>query len=89
MFTQYLIREFQPILVFVFGLIILIFVGYTNWHSTAKSTFTNFILDRVYKHDQRNLIMAEGLFSTLTAYLLAIGLISIIISLVYLTNGAF
>jgi hypothetical protein len=76
----------QPLIILVFGLAILSFVGYMNWYGDIKMKSVRWITKTIFKGKFRSDISADNLFMNLTAIVLVFGLMWVALGLGYLFN---
>jgi hypothetical protein len=80
---NYITFYIQPLIGLFIGLMILAFVSYTNWHGTVKVDTVRWIGKYIFRNQFRSEKSADGLFMTITSFLLAIGGILIVIALLF------
>ena len=80
---SYIATYIAPISILLLGIIILTLVGYINWYGKNKVRVVKWIARKIYRGCLGSETLADGMFMTLTSFLLAIGGILILYSLLF------
>lgn len=83
--TSLATTHLMPTLGVLIGILILVLVGYINWFKDTKSRAVSWLNKNIFRDKSGNQTMGEGLFMTITSYLVAIGGVILIISLFFLS----
>lgn len=70
---HWLSTDWPPVVTLLIGSAVLVFVGYINWHHGTKANGIRWIAQHIYRNTLRSEVLADNMFMTATAYLLAIG----------------
>ena len=76
-----------PLLNFLLGVFLLVVVGFTNWYGDIKVRSVQWIGKKICLPVFGTEDGADGVFMTITGFLLAIGGVWVIYSLLFLTRG--
>lgn len=85
-FIEYFVYNFQPLSGLILGVLILIFVCFINWYGDLKHRSSKFIEAKLFQNDPRSEMSANGVFMTLTSFLVMIGGILIVVAMLFLNN---
>ena len=83
---SYLITYWQPLLLLIIGVCVLLFVGYINWHDHTKSDVVSWVAKIMFRNNLKSEMSAQNAFMVITSILLAMALIWIGIASLYLTH---
>lgn len=83
--ATYLTTYWQPLLIFIVGLVVLLLVGYINWYKNIKPNTVRWIAKNIFRNGLRSDLLANNMFMVISSILLAFGLIWIGVAVLYLT----
>jgi hypothetical protein len=76
-----------PLVGIIIGLTTLSFIGYMNWYGEIKAKCINWLAEKFFRNNPNKKVDADSIFMTITSYLLAIGGLCILISILFLSNS--
>jgi hypothetical protein len=82
---NYITTYIEPLLGLFIGICILCLVGYINWRRKTKENTIQWIAKHLFDSGFRSQTSADGLFMTITSFLLLLGGYLVIRAYLYLT----
>jgi hypothetical protein len=84
-FVNYIAYYYQPLIGLIAGVIVLGLVAYINWYGTVKVDVVQWIARHVFRNQYMSVKSADGLFMTVSAYLMLFAALAIILASGFLT----
>jgi hypothetical protein len=82
---DFIMTYIQPLAGLGLGLLMLALVGYVNWYGNIKQVAVRWIAKHIFRDEFRSERSADGVFMTITAFMLMMSAIWIVLALLYLT----
>jgi hypothetical protein len=81
---QYIVTYIQPLVGIAAGLLIFSLVAYVNWYGNIKQETVKWIAKHIFRNEFRSEQSADGIFMTVTAFLIMMSGIWLILAFLYL-----